>query len=230
MTELAAAAGSAIWLGVLTSISPCPLATNIAAMSFISRNVQRTSSAVLSGVAYTVGRTLTYLVLGILLVSASHAAPAVSMFLQQKIKLFTGPLLIVVGVVLLDVVRLALPVPSLPPRLQERLARSGPLGALALGGVFALSFCPASAALFFGSTFGLAVAHNSRLLIPSLYGIGTAAPVVVFGLVVALSTHAVGVIFHRVTIFEKWARRVSGLVFVVAGLYLVLTVNLHVFG
>lgn len=226
MTEFVAAIASAVWLGILTSISPCPLATNIAAMSFIARSVKQTSTALVSSAAYTLGRTLTYLVLGMVLVSASEATPGVSMFLQQKMKLFMGPLLIVVGVVLLDVIKLAFSGVTLPVGVQERLAKSGPLGAFVLGVVFALSFCPVSAALFFGSTFGLAAAQGSRVLVPAVYGVGTAVPVVAFALVVAFSAHAVGTVFQKVTAFEKWARRISGVVFMLAGFYLVLTTNL----
>jgi cytochrome c-type biogenesis protein len=229
MNDLLAAAGAAVWLGILTSISPCPLATNIAAISFIGRTVKRPSATLLSGASYTLGRTLTYCVLGLILVASSQAVPAVSMFLQAKMKVVMGPFLVIIGVVLLDVIKIAFPGATLPDTVQQRLGRSGPLGAFALGVVFALSFCPVSAALFFGSTFGLAAAHGSRFLIPSLYGIGTAAPVVGFAFVVAFSAHAVGALFQKVTVFEKWARRISGMVFIVAGLHTVLSVNFHLY-
>ena len=228
MLQFIVASSSAIWLGILTSISPCPLATNIAAVSFIGKNVTRRSSALRSGLAYTLGRTATYCVLGFILVSGSHAAPRVSMFLQQKMKLLMGPFLILVGIVLLDIIKLALAGPALSPGLQQKLARGGALGSFALGVVFALSFCPVSAALFFGSTFGLALAHNSRVIIPALYGTGTAAPVVGFALTAAFSAHAVGTLFRKVSLVEVWARKISGVVFIFAGVYLVLTANLHV--
>lgn len=220
------AVGTAVWLGILTSISPCPLATNIAAISFIGKRVGSSSATLLSGLFYTLGRMLTYLVLGLALVSSAQAVPQISMFLQQKMKVAMGPFLIVVGVILLDVVKLTFSGAALSRDSQERLARGGIWGALALGVIFALSFCPVSAALFFGSTFGLAVKHGSRVLIPSLYGIGTAAPVVGFAFVIAFGTRAVGNVFQKVTVFERWARRISGVVFILAGVYLVLTENL----
>jgi cytochrome c-type biogenesis protein len=227
MVQFLVAAGSAAWLGILTSVSPCPLATNIAAISFIGRNVNGKLAALLSGLAYTLGRTATYTLLGLVLVSSSSAAPHVSMFLQQKMTLLLGPFLIFVGLILLDLVKVAFPGMTLSLNAQEKLARGGLLGAFVLGVVFALSFCPVSAALFFGSTFGLAVAHNSRFVIPALYGVGTAAPVVGFAFVVAFSAQAVGSLFHKISVVEIWARRISGIVFILAGLYMVLSANLH---
>ena len=220
MLQYLIASGSAVWLGILTSLSPCPLATNIAAMTFVGRNVKKPSAVLLSGLAYTLGRTATYCALGVVLVSGSHAAPRLSMFLQRNMKLVAGPLLILVGLVLLDVIKLAFSGLTLSARTQEKLARSGPVGSFGLGVVFALSFCPVSAALFFSSTFGLAVARNSTLVIPALYGVGTAAPVVAFAFAVAFSAHAVGILFNKISVFEKWARRVSGGVFILAGLYI----------
>ncbi len=229
MNELIISAGTAIWLGILTSISPCPLATNIAAISFISRNVNHTSRSMLSGLFYTLGRTLVYTLLGFILISSAQAAPSISMFLQQKMKVFMGGFLIIIGVILLDVFKFALSGANISLGMQKRLANGGLAGAAVLGFVFALSFCPVSAALFFGSTFGLAMQHQSRFLIPFLYGIGTATPVVVFAFVVAFSAHAVGNVFNKITVFEKWARKISGIVFIIAGIYMVLTINLHLF-
>jgi cytochrome c biogenesis protein CcdA len=151
------------------------------------------------------------------------------MFLQQKLKVFMGSFLIVIGVILLDVFKFALSGANISVDMQKKLANGGLAGAAALGIIFALSFCPVSAALFFGSTFGLAMQHQSRFLIPFLYGIGTATPVVVFAFVIAFSAHAVGNVFNKITAFEKWARKISGIVFIGAGIYMVLTINLHLF-
>jgi cytochrome c biogenesis protein CcdA len=217
----------AVWLGILTSISPCPLATNIAAISFIGKQVGKASSTLLSGLFYTLGRTLVYLLLGAILVSGSQAVPQISFFLQQKMKLVMGPFLIIVGIILLDVIKFSLGGTLLSKKTQEKMAASGLWGAFVIGAIFAVSFCPVSAALFFGSTFGLALQHQSRVIIPFLYGIGTAAPVILFAFVIAFSTHAVGTVFKKISVFEKWARRISGVIFIFAGVYILLT---QVFG
>ncbi|MBD3243760.1 MAG: sulfite exporter TauE/SafE family protein [Chitinivibrionales bacterium] len=212
--------GLAIWFGVLTSISPCPLATNIAAISFLGKQVQTRSGVLSAALFYTAGRAVVYIALAAALVSSAEAVPAVSWFLQKYMNMLLGPVLLVVGVVLLDIVRLHWTGSLIPDSLRERLGRMGSLGALPLGALFALSFCPVSAAFFFGSTFAVAMKHQSRLVMPSLFGLGSAAPVVVFGLVIAFSAHAVGSVFNKVSAFEKAARRISGIVFIGAGLYL----------
>jgi cytochrome c biogenesis protein CcdA len=222
MNEWFVAAGMAIWLGILTSISPCPLATNIAAVSYISRRVEKTRLAVASGLLYAAGRTLTYLVLGVVLSASLLAMADVSHFLQKYMTMLMGPLLVVVGMFLLEL--LTLPTigsgTSWGQRLQGRADRLGVWGAGLLGIVFALSFCPTSAALFFGSLLPLALRSESPVLLPSLYGIGTALPVLAFGLVIALGAKGLGSAFKRVSAFELWARRITGVLFILVGIWL----------
>lgn len=216
---------TAVWFGILTSISPCPLATNIAAVSFIGRLSGHPRKALWSGVGYTAGRTIIYVLLGMLLVVSTGAIPRVSMFLQLHFAKYLGPILIVVGILLLDLVPIRFSGFTLSTGTQQRLANSGFFGAFGLGAVFALAFCPVSAALFFGSTVSLAVKHSSHLIMPSLYGIGTALPVIAVALVLTFSAQAVGKLFHNFSIIEKWARRVSALIVITAGVYMVLTRN-----
>lgn len=218
---------SALWLGILTSISPCPLATNIAAMSYIGRKVERPDLVFWTGLFYTFGRMLTYLVLGILLVSSLLSIPHLSFFLQKYMNKLLGPLLIVTGMFLLELLSLNFGESRFNLWVKERAETWGIWGAGALGMVFALSFCPVSAALFFGSLIPLAVKFQSGLIIPSIYGVGTALPVVVFALLLAVGVHSVSRVFQRLTQVEWWARRVTGGVFIIVGVYYSLT---HIFG
>jgi cytochrome c biogenesis protein CcdA len=211
--------GFALWLGLLTSISPCPLATNIAAISYLGRQVERRSRAVLAGLSYAAGRTTVYVVLGFFLVSSTQAVPGLSMAMQRYTDRFLGPLLVLVGSFLLNVFKWNRGGPVAGEKTRKRLSGKGIPGAYLLGILFALSFCPVSAALFFGNTLTLAVRLHSRIVIPGLYGLGTALPAVVFSLLIAYSVHAVGRVFNRLTLFEKWARLVSGGVFIAAGIY-----------
>jgi cytochrome c biogenesis protein CcdA len=220
--------GTALWMGILTSISPCPLATNIAAISFIGKQVDRSGKILLSGLFYTLGRTFTYVVLGAFMVSSAQLMPAVSMFLQKYMNMLTGPVLFVVGLFLLDIFKFSLGGAIIPEAMQKRLAGAGPLGVFLLGVFFALSFCPVSAGLFFGSTISIAMQHSSRFVMPLLFGFGTALPVVGFAFVIAFSAHAVGKTFNKVTSFEKWARRISGIVFILVGIYLILLHNIKI--
>ncbi|MCX6827619.1 MAG: aromatic aminobenezylarsenical efflux permease ArsG family transporter [candidate division Zixibacteria bacterium] len=219
MDSILIASGSALWLGILTSISPCPLATNIAAISYIGRQVGSTSRIFLSGLAYTIGRMLVYLVLGIIIMVGLLSVPGLSNFLQRYLNIVLGPLLIIVGVFLLDIIRFAGFGLASGERVQEWAKRGGVLGAGFIGFVFALSLCPVSAALFFGSLIPLAVQHNSKVLLPLLYGIGTGLPVIVFAFLLAFGTQIVGRAFDNLRRIEKWVRYITAVIFIIVGIY-----------
>jgi len=230
MDSLVLAAGTALWLGVLTSISPCPLATNIAAISFIVRGMSSPGRVLATGILYTIGRTLTYLILGALLVASLLSIPEVAMFLQIYMNKALGPLLVVVGLILLDVIPLRFSTSCGGARVEKWAQSAGVWGSLPLGMVFALAFCPVSAALFFGSLIPLAVDAGSSVALPSLYGIGTGVPVFVFALLIGLGAQWVGKAFNKLTQIEQWARRATGVIFILVGLYFTLAYLLGVLG
>jgi len=218
---------SACWLGVLTSISPCPLATNIVAISYIGKRVDRPRYVLASGLLYTLGRTLAYVILGALIVASALAIPDLSFFLQKNMNKFLGPILLIVGLFLIGIFRFSISGPGFGQKLQGRLEKYGFWGAGILGLLFALSFCPVSAALFFGSLIPIAVKHNSNLVMPIAYGIGTALPVVAFAIIIALGANYLGSFFNKLTVFEMWARKVTGILFILIGIYFILTYILH---
>ena len=222
MDDTVLAIGSAIWLGILTAISPCPLATNIAAVSFIARRVDNPRAAVATGVLYAIGRSLVYVTLGALLVASVMAATSVSHWLQKYMNKILGPVLILVGMILLDLISVGSFGGGLSERVGKRVEGWGIWSGLALGVVFALSFCPSSAALFFGSLLPLSIKYESSLLLPSIYGASTALPVIVFAVLIAVGAKAVGKAFDRVASFERWARLVTGIIFIAVGVYFAL--------
>jgi len=217
---LIVAAATAFWLGILTSISPCPLATNVAAISFIGRRMGSPPRVFLDGLSYTLGRALAYLLIAGILVTSLLSAPQLSQVLQQHVNKFIGPLLVLVGMVLLELISLPNFGLNTGQAWQKRMATLGVLGPCILGCVFALSFCPVSAALFFGSLLPLALDQESPWLLPAAYGIGTGLPVLFFGGIVAFGMQRVGLWFNRLSAFEKWARLVTGVLFVLIGVYL----------
>ena len=227
MTEIIVAAGTAVWLGILTSISPCPLASNVAAITYVGRSVGSPRRVLLAGLLYSLGRALTYVLVGALVVSSVLSIPSVSFFLQRRMNQILGPLLIIIGIGIL--LRLRLPMPSWGggESLRQRAARSGVAGAGLLGMLFALSFCPVSAGLFFGALIPLAVNAGSRVLLPAVYGIGTGLPVVAFAVLLVLGAQGIGRAFNALTKIERAVRPVTGAVFVAAGVYLTVT---HIFG
>lgn len=230
MTALVVAIGTALWLGILTSISPCPLASNIAAISFVGRSVGSPRRVLLAGVLYSLGRALTYVLVGVLVVSSLLSLPAVSFFLQKRMNQVLGPLLIVIGIGVLGALgwlRVPLPSWSIGDALKQRTARAGSIGACFLGALFALSFCPVSAGLFFGALIPLSVNAHSRVLLPAVYGIGTGLPVLAFAVLLVLGVQGIGRTFSVMTKIERAARPITGAVFVLAGLYLT---AIHIFG
>lgn len=216
---------TAAWLGLLTAISPCPLATNIAAVSYLGRHAEKPGRALRSGIAYIVGRTACYTVLAAVLAAGLLAATTASATFGRIVGLLVGPVLIIAGAMLLGL----LPVPSFGAsggKLAERLGQRGDaLGALLLGVVFALSFCPASAAIFFGSLLPLATKAESTVLVPGVYGVATGIPVLAFAVLIASGGHGLGKAFDRLKAVERWLRIVTGVVLIGVGLFLCLRTN-----
>ena len=210
---------SVVWLGILTSISPCPLATNIAATTYISRQIKSPFATVMAAVAYTIGRTLAYVLIASAIIAGLISIPGVSMFLQAHMNKILGPVLLVTGLFILELIPLKLPSMRINNDMLKRMGDAGMPGAVALGFLFALGFCPVSAALFFGGVIPLSLEFQSRLFLPLLYGIGTAAPVIGFAVIIAYSTRIAGLFFNRLALFERWFRRITGAVFVLIGGY-----------
>lgn len=215
--------GVAIWLGILTSISPCPLATNIAAISYVGRKVDSTRSVFFAGILYTLGRAFAYIAVAVFVTRSLQSIPGVSMFLQKYMNLAIGPLLLMVGVLLLGVFNISFG-GGMNSTLQSRVEKIGIWGSGFLGILFALAFCPVSAGLFFGALIPLAVKGNA-VLMSSLYGIGTAVPVLAFSLILAFAANLIGSAFNKLTSIEKWVRYTTAVAMIIIGIYLILRHN-----
>ena len=172
-----------------------------------------------SGLAYTLGRMTAYAVLGIIIISSLAGVPSVANFLQKYMNKILGPLLIIVGLFLMDILRLNFSGFALSGKHQNKLAESGVLGSFALGVIFVLSFCPISAALFFGSLIPLAVNSNFGIVFPFIYGIGTGLPILIFAVGISLGVHSMAHWFNKVARLEIYMRKVTGAVFILVGIY-----------
>jgi cytochrome c biogenesis protein CcdA len=219
--DILIAFGSALWLGIMTSISPCPLATNVAAISFLAKKITHPFLVLLSGVAYTIGRMATYAILGFIFINSILSIPQVAQFLEKYMVKAFGPILIVTGLILLDVIKINFPGLSLSQKHHNKLAEAGVPGALLLGAVFALAFCPVSAALFFGSLIPLALQSKFGVTLPFIYGIGTGLPVLMFAIAIAMGVSSLSRWFNKLTKLEYYMRKVTGIVFILVGLYYV---------
>ena len=214
---------SALWLGILTSISPCPLATNIATVSFLSKCINHPKKVFAFGMAYTFGRMMTYAILGVIIIMSLVSVPSIANFFQEYMNKILGPLLIIVGLFLLDVFKIKISGLAISQEKQQSLVASGIGGSFALGVIFALSFCPISAALFFGSLIPLALNSKVGISLPFLYGLGTGLPVVIFALGIALGVTKASFWFKKMSNIEKYTKKITGVVFILVGLYYIWT-------
>ncbi len=214
---------TAFWLGILTAISPCPLATNIAAISFIGRKAGQKNHVIGSGLLYSAGRTLAYVILGAIITAGLLGSAEISRFLQKYMNEALGPILIILGLVLLGWIGSGVSLHMGADKLQEKAKQGGIIWAVPIGFIFALSFCPVSAGLFFGGLLPLALKQQSAVLLPVAYGIGTSLPVVVFAFLMAFGSATVGKAFNKLTHIEIWIRRLAGTAFILAGIYYCLT-------
>ena len=212
---------TAFLLGLLTAISPCPLATNIAAIGYIGRDIENRRRIFLNGVFYTVGRIIAYTVLGIVLISILKEGASV-FGIQKAIgkwgELLIGPMLLLIGLFMLIGHRLNLPRFGFGGN-GECLARKGGWGALPLGVLFAMAFCPTSGVFYFGMLIPMAVTASAGWLLPVLFAVATALPVLAVAWILAFSVEKVGEIYGRIRTLQKWLNIIVGIIFIAVGIY-----------
>jgi len=213
---------SAFLLGLMTSISPCPLATNITATAFISKNITNKKKVFLSGILYSLGRAFSYTLIGVILffgASKFHVAR----FFHQNGEKYLGPLLIIIGLIMLNVIRLNfLGKFNFTEKLSEKFVKKGLLGSFLIGVIFALAFCPYSGALYFGMLIPMTISSAEGLYLPFVFALGTGLPVLLFTYLLAFAAGSIGLFYNKIKNIESWMRIITGIVFVLTGLYYVL--------
>lgn len=213
---------SALVLGLLTAISPCPLATNIAAIAYISQRVTDRRYAVTTSVLYTLGRMVAYSVLGVLIIKAGLEVPGVASLLQSTGERVLGPVLITVGAILLNVHRLRFGTGSAKlSTLGEKVSHWGMVGGFLMGILFALAFCPYSAILYFGVLIPIAFKATGGIALPAVFAIGTGLPVLIFGTALSFGVSRVSGWFNALTRAQKTIRIVTSLILIGIGIYYV---------
>ena len=216
---------AAFFIGLMTALSPCPLATNITAIAYISKKINNGKRTLLTGFVYTLGRMFTYVLLASLIVYIGINVQSISLLLQKYGEKILGPLLIFIGLVMLNVIKL----PSLKSgekinKIKEKLSEKGYLGSFLLGVLFALAFCPFSAVLFFGMLIPLALSFSDGILIPSIFAFATGLPVVIFAFILTFSVSKLGKIMNKVQTFEKYMSYFIALIFFIIGIYYTLKI------
>lgn len=212
---------TAFLLGLMTAISPCPLATNITAIGFISKDIENRKRVFVNGLIYTLGRAFTYTALGLAFFFGAGKFH-LSGFLQQNGEKIIGPLLIVIGLFMLGILTVKLPgLSKLSDKIGSKSGQS-PWGAFLLGVVFALAFCPYSGVLYFGMLIPMTIASVSGLYLPLVFAVATGIPVILFAWLIAFSIGSLGNFYNQLKGFDLWFRRVIGVVFIVVGIYYII--------
>lgn len=212
---------TAFLLGLLTAISPCPLATNISAIGYISKDIENRRRIFRNGILYTAGRIIAYTVLGIVLISILKESASV-FGIQKSIgkwgELIIGPLLLLIGIFMMFGHKLNLPQFGFGGN-GEGLARKGGWGALLLGILFAMAFCPTSGVLYFGMLIPMSVTASAGCLLPILFAIATALPVLAVAWILAFSVEKVGEFYGKLQTFQKWLNIIVSVIFIATGIY-----------
>ncbi len=210
---------SAFVLGLMAAISPCPLATNITAIAYISRNIENKRAVFRNGVIYTIGRGIGYFGVALILFLGVSKFEVAS-FLQSNGEKFLGPLLLLIGIFLLDLIKFKFPsLGRLSEIFQNNTNQVGWLSSLIMGILFSLAFCPYSGVLYFGMLIPMTLSDPSGLSLPIIFAIATGLPVIIFAYIISFTVANVGNLFNKIKTFEYWFRKVVGVVFIIVGLY-----------
>lgn len=209
---------TAFVLGLMTAISPCPLATNITAIGFISRDIDDRKKVFYNGLVYTLGRALAYTILAIVLFYGADQFSISGIFQQYGEKLI-GPLLIIIGLLMLDIINMRFPAMSFLTDKMTKKGFSSYWEVLLLGIIFALAFCPYSGVLFFGMLIPMTITSGNAIIQPLAFAIATGIPVIIFAWLLAFTVSGVGKLYNRVKAFEIWFRRVIAVLFIAVGIY-----------
>ena len=209
---------TAFVLGLMTAISPCPLATNITAIAFISKDIENKRKVFINGLIYTLGSAISYTSLGLLFYFGASQFQ-ISGFFQNYGERILGPLLILIGLLMLDIIQIKFPGLSKLSEKMEKKSQSGFWGVLLLGVVFALAFCPYSGVLFFGMLIPMTITSISGLYLPVIFALATGLPVIIFAWFIAYTIGGVGNLYNKIKIFEIWFRRVVAVTFIGVGIY-----------
>jgi sulfite exporter TauE/SafE len=214
---------SAFVLGLMTAISPCPLATNITAIGFISKDVEHQKKVSRNGLVYTLGRAISYTLLAVIIFIGADQFK-ISGWFQQYGEKILGPLLIIIGLLMLDILKVRFPGMS---GLTKRFQKNGTNSyweVLLLGIVFALAFCPYSGVLYFGMLIPMTISSASGLYLPVVFAIATGIPVIIFAWLLAYTVSGVGKLYNSLKIFEIWFRRIISVIFIGIGIYYVIII------
>jgi cytochrome c-type biogenesis protein len=212
---------SAILLGLLTAIAPCPMTINITAIGYIGRDFSNKKRLFLNGIFYAMGTIFAYSALAMILYFGADKFRISSLFQQYSEKII-GPLLLVIGVLMLGIVNIKFPAFN---RLTEKFRARQHFrkwDAFLLGGILALAFCPYSGILYFGILVPLTISASAPWL-PVFYSSAAAIPVIIFAWLLAFTVSGIGKLYNKIKAIEFWFSKCVALLFIGIGIYYIFT-------
>jgi cytochrome c-type biogenesis protein len=214
---------AAFFIGLMTAFSPCPLTTNITAVAYISRKINNSRHTILVGLVYTLGRMASYAGLASLIVYVGLNTHDMALFLQTYGEKILGPVLLMVGLVMLEVIQLNLGSGGdFLNKSMEKLSKKGYVGGFLLGMLFALAFCPFSAVLYFGMLIPLALKTHDGVIIPSVFAFATGLPVIISSILLVKGVSKLGSMVNKAQSIEKTVRKIVAACFIAVGVYYIL--------
>lgn len=214
---------TAFILGLMTAISPCPMATNITAIGFISKDIVNQRKVFINGLVYTLGRAISYTAIGLFFFFGTSQFDLAGFFQEWGEKLI-GPILLIIGLFMLGILKIKIPGVGFFTKKVESKSKGGFWGVLLLGIVFALAFCPYSGVLYFGMLIPMTISSASGLYLPLFFAIATGIPVIIFAWLIAFSVGSIGNVYNKLKAFEMWFRRLVAILFIIVGLYYIITI------
>ena len=219
---------TAMILGILTAVSPCPLATNLTAVAYLGREIDNRRKVFYLGLLYTLGRTIAYSALGAVLIFIIRKGED-AFGIQDAISAFgewiLGPALILIGLFMLFGHLLHLPKFGFSGQASGSWTQ-GALGAFILGVLFAMAFCPTSGMLYFGMLIPMSAVESGGYVLPVVYAIATSLPVLLVAWIIAYSMQSLGKVMGKIAIFQRWLNRFVAILFILVGLYYTVTIIL----
>lgn len=215
---------TAALLGLMTAISPCPLATNITAVGYISKDVENKRKVFINGVVYTLGRAVSYTLIAVIIFIGADQF-RISGVLQKYGEKIIGPLLIIIGFFMLDILKISFSggLGALSKGFKDK-KKNRYWDALILGIVFALAFCPYSGVLYFGMLIPITISSASGLYLPVVFAVASGIPVLIFAWLIAYTVSGVGRLYNRLKLFERWFRKIIAVVFIGVGIYYIIII------
>ncbi|MDD2471974.1 MAG: aromatic aminobenezylarsenical efflux permease ArsG family transporter [Dehalococcoidales bacterium] len=210
---------AAILLGLMASVGPCTMATNIASIAYISRRITDRKYAIIASLLYSLGRMISYTLIGLLIIAIGMETPAIRNFLEDMGTYVLGPLLILAGLLMLVIDRFSFGGGGRLAALGNKVSDWGLVGALLMGIIFAFAFCPYSAVLFFAVLIPVALTTTGGIFLPPLFAIGTGLPVIFFGVLIAAGVTAASKWINNLGKAEKILRIIMAIVFIGVGIY-----------